>query len=159
MKAVISVIGREADISSGDMYRKLSNSSLSWGEIALLSNSENVEIGSHTYNLHTTSKGRKGADKKAGESQKDYEAVLKEDLTKSRDKITESSGISPVLFAWPYGAHPKDGSADKVLKELGFKISVTSYQKTNVIEKGNPDSLFGLKRFLRTPDFDMNKII
>lgn len=159
MKAVISVIGREADISSVDMYRKLSNSSLSWGEIALLSNSENVEIGSHTYNLHTTSKGRKGADKKASESQKEYEAVLKEDLTKSRDKITESSGISPVLFAWPYGAYPKDGSADKVLKELGFKISVTSYQKTNVIEKGNPDSLFGLKRFLRTPDFDMNKII
>ena len=46
-----------------------------------------------------------------------------------------------------------------LLKEMGFKITLTSYQKMNKVRKGFPDDLFGLKRFLRTPDFDMNKII
>jgi len=158
MNAVISVIGSEVDTSSGDMYRKLSNSSLSWGEVAILSASENIEIGNHTYNLHSSSGGRKGADKKSNESQKEYESILREDLSLMQEKVSEASGSVPLLFAWPYGAYPKDRSADKILKELGFKASVTSYQKMNVIEKGNPDSLFGLKRFLRTPDFNMEKI-
>lgn len=159
MHAVISVIGNEVDTSSGDIYRKLSNSSLSWGEIAILASSENVEIGNHTYSLHTASKERKGADKSEGESQEEYERLLKKDLSALQKKISDAAGSAPLLFAWPYGEYPKDGSADKILKEAGLKASVTSYQKMNVIEKGNPDSLFGLKRFLRTPDFDMNKII
>lgn len=159
MNAVISVIGCEADVSSGDMYRKLSNSSLSWGEIALLASSGNVEIGNHTNDLHSASGGRKGADKKPGETSEEYQAVLKSDLSLMQEKVSAASGKEPLMFAWPYGAYPKDGSADKVLKEVGFKVSVTSYQKMNTIKRGDPDCLFGLKRFLRTPDFDMNKII
>ena len=159
MKAVISIIGKKADESSGDMYRNISNSSLSWGEIALLSASENIEIGSHTYYLHDVSGGRKGADKKAGESQEEYEKILKDDLSMLQNKLYDVTGKTPLLFAWPYGAYPNDGSADEVLKELGFRVSVTSYQKSNTIEKGNPNCLLELKRFLRTPDFYIGNII
>lgn len=52
-----------------------------------------------------------------------------------------------------------DGSANEILKNIGFKITLISYQKINHLKKGNPDCLYGLKRFLRTPDFDMNEII
>lgn len=159
MHAVISVIGDKADESSGDMYRKLSNSSLSWGEIALLASSGNVEIGNHTYSLHSSAGERKGANMKAGEDSHEYEAILRQDLSSLQEKIAEATGSQPLLFAWPYGEYPKDGSADEILKDLGFKVTVTSYQKINTIEMGNPDSLFGLKRFLRTPDFDMDKIL
>ena len=64
-----------------------------------------------------------------------------------------------MIFAWPYGAYPSDGSADPILKELGFKMTLTSYQKVNTVYQGEPDSLFGLKRFLRDPGFDMEDII
>ncbi|MFR8854741.1 MAG: hypothetical protein ACLVHQ_07545, partial [Oscillospiraceae bacterium] len=63
------------------------------------------------------------------------------------------------VFAWPFGEYPMDGSANEILKNMGFKITLISYQKMNQLEKGNPDCLYGLKRFLRTPDFDMNEII
>ena len=63
------------------------------------------------------------------------------------------------LYITATKVYPKDRSADAILKEAGFKISLTSYQKMNEIRRGDSDSLFGLKRFLRTPDFDMNKII
>ena len=159
MKGVFSVIGSDVDISSEDLYRQLSSSSVTWGEIAMMYASENAEIGSHTYDLHNITQGRKGADKKNDETQAEYEEVLLKDLLKNNEKISQATGESPLLFAWPYGAYPMDRSADKVLKEAGYKVSVTSYQTMNTIEQGNSDSLFGLKRFLRTPDFDMNKII
>lgn len=159
MKAVISVIGSQSDISSDDIYRDKFNSNLSWGEIALMQSSGTIEIGNHTYNLHSTDNGRKGAMNKEGESFDDYTRTLKDDLSKTQDRVSAATSSAPVIFAWPFGEYPRDRSADEILKEMGFKITLTSYQKMNNIRKGFPDDLFGLKRFLRTPDFDMNKII
>lgn len=158
-KAVISVIGSESDISSSTMYRDCDHSNISWGEAAIMAGSGLIEIGSHTYDLHDNTGGRKGADKKAGESQEDYRKVLMQDLLKNQQKIKEATGQDALVFAWPLGAYPLDGSANSILKELGFKASLTSYQIMNTIEKGNPDSLYGLKRFLRTPDFSLTKIM
>ena len=159
MKALISIIGSQSDLSSGDVYRSLFNSNLTWGEIALMASSNTIEIGNHTYDMHTAKGERKGASKKSGESQDAYSEALTEDLSKTQDKVLAATGSSPIEFAWPFGEYPMDGSANEILKNMGFKITLISYQKMNQLEKGNPDCLYGLKRFLRTPDFDMNEII
>ena len=155
--AVISIIGSESDISSGTIYHDGAHCNLSWGEISFLANSGLVEIGNHTYDLHSTSGpgGRKGADRISGESMEAYRRALTDDLTKNQALIETATGHPSLIFAWPFGAYPTDGSANPILKDLGFKASLTSYQKMNTIERGNPDSLFSLKRFLRTPDFDL----
>lgn len=158
MTAVFSVIGKEVEDVSGQLNRNPLGQSMNSGEVAELAKSNYAEIGSHTYDLHHIDT-RKGADRIAGESQDDYENTLLVDLQKNNDYIESVTGSRPLLFAWPYGAYPLDRSADKVLKEAGYKISVTSYQRMNTIEQGNPDSLLGLKRFLRTPSFDMNQIL
>lgn len=158
MTAVFSVIGKEVEDVSGQLNRNPLGQSMNSGEVAELAKSNYAEIGSHTYDLHHIDT-RKGADRIAGESQEDYENTLLTDLRKNNDYIESVTGSRPLLFAWPYGAYPLDRSADKVLKEAGYKISVTSYQRMNTIEQGNPDTLFGLKRFLRTPSFDMNQIL
>lgn len=157
-KAVISVIGEESDISSGTIYRDVEHCNISWGEAAIMSQSGLVEIGNHTYQLHNSTGPRKGADKKAGESLEDYRKVLTEDIGKNQKLIQTATGKPALVFAWPLGAYPMDGSANPILKDLGFKVSLTSYQIMNTIERGNPDCLFGLKRFLRTPDFSLEKI-
>lgn len=173
MNAVVSVIGRKCDESSGDMYPDLATSALNWGQVALMNSSGLVEIGNHTFDLHKISGGRKGADRLSGESDEDYAAVLTADLSHAQEKIAaacSSPNLSKdqshvraeapsIIFAWPYGAYPSDGSADPILKELGFKMTLTSYQKVNTVYQGEPDSLFGLKRFLRDPGFDMEDII
>lgn len=158
MKAVISVIGSESDICSGDIYRGPLTGNLNWGEIAIMAASGNIEIGSHTYDLHNASPERKGADKKKGESQEAYAKVLSDDLLKNQKKIETATGTVPLAFAWPFGQYPMDGSANPILKELGFKATFISYQKMNEIRRGDPNSLFGLRRFLRTPDFDISII-
>lgn len=158
-KAIISVIGLESDINSKDIYKDSYTSNLSWGEIENMSASGLIEFGNHTYALHSITAERKGADKAKGEAQESYSKILTDDLLLNQKKVASATGYPPLVFAWPYGAYPLDGSADDVLKDLGFKVSLTSYQIKNTVEQGNPNSLFGLKRFLRTPDFDINKII
>ena len=155
MKAVISIIGADSEISSGDIYRVPASCNLSWGEIALMASSGLVEFGNHTYDLHHISGGRKGADQKSGESQDVYHEILLSDLTKNQEKIQAATGAAPLLFAWPYGAYPQDKNADSVLKDAGIVMSVNSYQRTSVVEQGNPYSLFGLGRYLRTPSFSL----
>ena len=155
-KAVINLIGKESDLYSDTLYRPEGGGNMTWGEADNLVKTGLVEIGNHTYDLHKNGDGitaRKGADRISGESFEDYRQVLLEDLGKNQQRIAAATGQPAPVFAWPYGAWPTDGSADPVLKELGFKGSLTSYQILNTIRAGDPDSLFGLKRFLRTPDF------
>ena len=155
MKAVISIIGSDSDIASEDIYRVPASCNLSWGEIALMAKSGLVEFGNHTYNLHRISGGRKGANQKADESLEAYHEVLIADIAKNQEKIRAATGSAPLLFAWPYGAYPADGNGDIALQEAGLLMSVNSYQHISTIEQGNPDSLFGLGRYLRTPSFEL----
>ena len=41
----------------------------------------------------------------------------------------------------------------------GLKLSVNSYQRMAHITQGDPESLYGLGRYLRTPDFRLEKIL
>lgn len=159
MKAVIALIGAESDRSSGDIYRNQEHGNLNWGEVAIMANSGLIEFASHTYDLHSISGSRKGADKKSGESAADYRKVLTDDLAKNQQVIETAAGKAPAVFAWPFGAYPADRSADPILKDLGFDVTFTSYQHTSTVTRSKPESLFGLGRYLRTPSFDINKII
>lgn len=158
MKAVISLIGSDSEIASGDIYRVPASCNLSWGEVALMAKSGLVEFGNHTYDLHRIADGRKGANQKPGESVEAYHEMLSADLTKNQEKIAAASGSTPLLFAWPYGAYPQDQNADAVLKDVGLKMSVNSYQRTSAVEQGSPDSLYGLGRYLRTPSFALETL-
>ena len=159
MKAVIALIGAESDRSSDDIYRNPEHSNLTWGEVAILSRSGFIEFASHTYDLHSISGDRKGADKKSGESAADYRQVLTADLVKNQELIESAAGMAPMTFAWPFGAYPLDRSGDPILKDIGFDVTFTSYQHTSAVTQGKPESLFGLGRYLRTPSFDITKII
>lgn len=158
-KAVISVIGSESDLSSGTIYRgdEVSGGNITWGEAALMVQSGLIEIGNHTYDLHRNAGGRKGADRLEGESDDAYREVLTKDLGHNQDLISAATRQPALIFAWPFGAWPSDGSADPILKDLGFSGSLTSYQIMNTIRREDPDSLFGLKRFLRTPSFRLSE--
>ena len=158
MKATIAIIGIESEISSNDVYRVPASCSLSWGEIAILARSGLVEFSNHSYDLHETNRGRKGADIKPGESLENYRQVLTKDLIKNQSLIELATGRTPKVFVWPFGAYPLDGSAEPILKDLGFKASFNSYQRTSIVERGNTDSLFGLGRYLRNPKFSMETI-
>lgn len=159
MKALISLIGVDSDLASDDIYRVEASCNLNWGEAAIMAHSGLVEIGNHTYDLHKIKDGRKGADQKKGEISNVYHKLLFDDLIQNQEKIKAAVGTSPLVFAWPYGAYPQDQNADQVLKDLGIRMSVNSYQRTSTITQGEADSLYGLGRYLRTPEFVLETLL
>ena len=157
MPMVIAIIGRDTEIWSENPSPDLRNGHLTWGEISTMLDSGYVEIANHTWDLHKNAHGRKGVQKKVGESVETHQQILKADLGKLQEALAENCGISPVGFVYPFGATCPH--ALEILKEMGFLITVTCSEKVNTITQGQPQSLFELGRYNRTPDRSVASVL
>lgn len=149
MKAVISIIGKQTEEYSKANGNHPNYSHITWKQIQEMSASGLVEIQNHSYDSHENKGGRKGTLKVSGESDHDYETYLKKDLEKLQKLMKKNAGITPTTFTYPFGA-VSDSSAD-IIKALGFKASLGCAEGINTITKGDPDCLYRIKRYLRTP--------
>ena len=144
-KAVISPMGRCTDAFSSQEDHNLDYSYLTWGELKEMCDSGLVEIGNHTYDLHSDDKGRVGCGRKAGESDESYKALLDEDIGKMQTKIKQFTARDCVVFTYPYG-EKSDGSQE-ILEEMGFKVIFTCNGKVNLLDR--EDGTVVLGRFNR----------
>ena len=147
-KAVVSIIGYYTDLYTKSPDENPSYSHVTWNDVKSMMQSGFVEFQNHSYNLHTTDKGRNGTKKKKGESLAEYKAVLFEDIGKLQDAFLSNTGYAPTTFTYPFGSVSND-SFD-IIKEMGFKASLSCESGMNHIGR-NPEDLFMLKRYLRTP--------
>ena len=146
IKIVISPIGLYTDKYSEIDDKNPLYAHITWDNINDMVESGYVEFQNHSYNMHSNKKGRNGSKKKCKESVKEYKKFFSNDVMKMQNLMKEHIGISPTTFTYPFGAISKE-SVD-ILKELGFKATLTSEQKMNKIYK-HTDDLYGLYRFLR----------
>ncbi len=149
MCAVISVVGYYTDVTAAADPHVDAYSYLTWEDIQKLLDSGRVEIGSHTYNLHSN-QNRAGCSIMYGEDPEHYCSMLTEDLALLQTEMREHTGISPVAFAYPYGYICRESIP--VLKELGFICSFTCYERPNYITRDS-DCLFGLDRYNRSSSY------
>ncbi len=145
-KIVISPIGLYIDKYSEIDDKNPLYAHITWDNITEMVESGYVEVQNHSYNMHNNKAGRNGSKKKSKESIKEYKKFFSNDVMKMQNLMKEHIGISPTTFTYPFGAISKE-SVD-ILKELGFKATLTSEQKMNKIYK-NTDDLYGLYRFVR----------
>ncbi len=146
MRAVISVVGAFCEDSTLHPDPNPSYAYLTWQDISDLADTGLIEIGNHTYDMHSVGE-RKGCMKLAGESVAAYSATLSNDLSKLQAALTEKSGVTPTVFAYPYGAVSEE--AIFVLQSLGFSAALTCTEKVNLISPTSPDVLYHLGRFNR----------
>ena len=144
-KAVISPMGSCIDAFSAQEDHNLDYSYLTWEELKEMCDSGLVEIGNHTYNLHSDDKGRVGCGRKKGESDESYREVLNEDIGKMQTKIKQFTARDCIIFTYPYGKI-SDGSMD-VLEDMGFRIILTCNGKVNTLTQGG--DIITLGRFNR----------
>ena len=125
MKAVINVVGSYTDEYSenGGEGEHLSYSYLTWNEIKTLSDSGYVEIGNHTYDMHSNNGERNGCARKENESDEQYRTVLYEDVARLSDKLQRVTGKRPVAFAYPFGSL-YEGSAE-IIGSAGISVFMT----------------------------------
>ncbi len=96
-----------------DVYRKTSELTLSWEQIALLSRDPLVTIGAHTVNHYTLSKLSP--------------AEVKNEILQSKHRLENHLGKEVHHFAYPYGGKAEAGKREfDLVKECRFKTAVTA---------------------------------
>lgn len=147
MHAVVSIVGRYTDdIAPADPHID-TYSYLTWEDISALTASGHVEIGCHTYDLHSLSGGRRGCAIMDGEDEEDYAFMLESDLSLCQHEIKQYTGEMPLIFAYPYGSISRESIP--VIKKCGFMVTLTSREGMNYITH-DQDCLYGIFRFNRS---------
>lgn len=151
-KAVISVITSLAEQYSDNEEISPTYGYCSFKELKEMQDSGLVEVANHTYDMHELSP-RKGILKIDTEDAGSYRKVLKKDIKLAQNLFISNSIKEPICFAYPYGAVSKIG--EKIVKNSGFKCTLTCTEKTNLIY---PDKscLYGLGRYNRTQEESSN---
>jgi peptidoglycan/xylan/chitin deacetylase (PgdA/CDA1 family) len=146
MKAIISIVGQYTELFSKASIPTNSPdyAFVSWDQIKEISHSGYFEIQNHSYSLHSINKNRYGIKRKQGESLESYQNILASDIEMLQEKLNEVTGIKPNTFTYPFGYSNKESKV--ILKNLGFKATLSCAEGINIIKKNEPDVLFGLKR-------------
>lgn len=113
-------------------------------DIKELSEDELVEIGCHTYNLHSLTK-RRGMAKLTTETDDEYINVIQTDIKNFNEMYYEITGKRTQIFAYPYGL--KNDTVLDILKNENFTVTLTCREKVNTVTVGG--NLFELGRFNR----------
>lgn len=146
MKATVSVIGKLSDAFSETEDKTESYAHLSWEDVKSLSASPYIEIGNHTYNLHSQG-ARNGCAKKRGEDAASYEALLLSDLGKTNEKILKAAQTPCTTFAYPFGFVTP--ASLPVLEDMGFTVTLGCDEKINKLRRGDSKCLQNMARFNR----------
>lgn len=136
--AVVSVVGSYTEKYSLLVDRNDAYAYLTWKDIDALASSGQIEIGSHTWDMHSLGT-RTGCARKAGETADAYRAALREDIRKLNTALSEHCGFEPFVFAYPYGSVSEESK--DVLREEGFSVLLTCEEKINTVRRGEGDLL------------------
>lgn len=128
-----------------------------WQQLKEMADSGLVELGNHSYNLHTCDGTHNGIGQLANEDTYVYKDRIRNDLTTAQNIISENTGVTCQFIAYPFGIYNK--STQELVKEMGFSAALTCTGGINHLQKGNIDSLFELKRLIRPHNCEINNII
>ncbi len=159
MKATVSVVGYFSEVLAKNDPHIPQYSYLTWDDIKECIASGRIEIGNHTYNMHSIS-DRKGCSKLPYESEEEYEKIFIEDIGLLQTLLKMNTGTVPIVFAYPYGMISDESVP--LLKKLGFSAAFNCTEKPNYITH-DEKCLFSLNRYNRpagisTEEF-MNKLL
>lgn len=142
--AVISVIGSltESYTQSGDTDDRYAY--LNRNDILTLSRNPLVEIGNHSYNMHSLSI-RRGMGRLPGEPEAEYRGTVAADMRRLQALLFEITETKPRVLTYPYGEE-NDILLDEAKKE-GFTVTLTCRECINTLTPGG--DLYELGRFNR----------
>lgn len=144
-KAVISPIVKFSEIYSEHEENNAYYSHITWEQGKEMLASNLIEFQNHTYDMHSSDSGRKGLKRKPGETVEEYQETLYDDLYKAHNTIKDNFGFIPRAIVFPFGSYCKD--ADKVIKEIGYSVSLSCEEGINTVTQGCDLNM--LKRFNR----------
>jgi peptidoglycan/xylan/chitin deacetylase (PgdA/CDA1 family) len=150
-KGVFFIIGKYADLYSGDVLKDISYSHLNWAQIKEMHDSGLAEFHSHTYDKHQGREVLRG-----GQPVDAYESAIASDFRILNEKYFNHIGSVPAALACPFGFYDED--LKQAVRHFGYNAIFHSYERLNILT-GNPGELYSLGRFCRSADFDLKRSI
>lgn len=118
---------------------------MNWDEVKMVNESPYGNIECHTYNLHSfEDMTRRGVVRKEGEPFREWEHIFRDDLSDAKNFFMDNMGDTTVAFAYPFGNFTSE--TDRILRESGYKMTVTTEAGVNEINKGDYESLYLMMR-------------
>ena len=142
--ANVNVIGSLVELYTKNGETDDSYAYLSENDIKTLNENPLVEMGCHTYNLHSLT-NRRGVSQLYGEDDEKYNSIIENDIKRFNSLFTRLTGKAPTIFAYPYGI--KNKNCDGIIKNNGFTVTLTCREAVNKLSPGS--TLFDLGRFNR----------
>lgn len=155
MNATVSVVGYFSEYVAENDPHVPDYSYLTWDDIKEMNKSGRIEFGNHTYNMHSNSY-RKGCSKLSCETEEEYAEVFKGDVGLMQSLMKINTGITPVVFAYPFG-YISDESIP-LLKDLGFSAALNCYEKPNYITH-DEECLYELNRYNRPANLSTDEFM
>lgn len=147
MTAVVSVVGSYIDNDAIKDPHNPKYSYLTWEDIEELVESGRIEIGNHTYGMHSLYDGRIGCSRNNGESEEEYRNAFAEDIQRLQGEFREKIGFFPVIFTYPFGSVSRESLP--VIRDSGFLMTLTCREQANYITR-EPQCLYGIGRYNRS---------
>lgn len=141
MKATIFAIGSRIGIK--DYNNDSRYSYFTWEEAKEMYKSGIIDIQPHSYDLHyykENSHHGEGVLPMASEDEKTHYDRFSKDTEKVKKLIKAKVGCESYVYAYPYGKY--NSTNEEVLKDLNFKVTLTTKSKYADISNG----LYALKR-------------
>lgn len=163
MKATIFAIG---SFVGSDTYKETGIEIIphfTYTQAREMSDSGLISVQSHSYDMHQMTDGegdaacRKNALKLSSETEGEYIEVLKADYERSKLEIENATNKEVNVYAYPKGEY--DSLAGSVLESVGVKSTVIIREGKNILEKGNSESLYKLKRFYMSKSVSMEDLL
>ena len=110
-----------------------------------------VSVQSHTHDMHQAAQYEQGERVRENimplkdESFMEYIRTLREDLTESKTKLEGQIGAPVIALAYPSGRY--NALSEAMVRNLGFRVTVSTTIGTNYIKKYDKESLYRLNRF------------
>lgn len=148
MKADISLIGYTVGCRVYPGTGKTITPHMTWAQASEMYRSGEARFHSHTYRMHENKyiapTTRSGVLKNPTEPYADYVRMFRADTTEANRLIADHLYYNNRVYTYPYGLNDK--LTEKILADLGFRVTITIDPGVNIIEAGNDDSLKLLKR-------------
>ena len=156
-KAIISPIAYFSELytENGEVNEQYTH--CTWAQLEEMHESGYVEIGNHTYNMHSYGNGRNGIGQMCGEDTETYKAAIKGDIEQAQNLLTDRINVTCDVFAYPFGIWCD--SSLEVLKDMNFKAVLTIESGINHLTKGSTEDLYTLKRLIRPHGRGLDEIM
>ena len=153
LKAVISVIGKCIEEYDEVSDRNPAYACLNSEDISELLQTGRIEIGNHSYDMHRQG-ARRGTMRIKGEDVEKYKKAFCDDAKSCYDRVYKNTGVKIKTYTYPYGQIT--GESVSFLKEMGYDVYFTCYEKINILDEISfplPLGRFNRDGNLTTDDF------